>query len=425
MNATATASNVSTEQQRQIHAPSFSKVLDGRKQPIRGLWVRNGRFYAQLTFEDSKTEKKTVRRVPLMDKDKQPVQTVPQAIEAFNRLKVNRSDSNLPVLHRYPKFSDYVKTYLEYIRAGQDSGQALKKAATIVREEQALKQWTADLGGSRLDKITLKRIHEHIAKRLESGTNKRTVKIDIIGLNNLLNHALEEGLINTLPKLSKEGRKRLRSEPKERPLFTAEDLEKLCTAAMDTNDDGTPVTKNWLQFCDYIRLLAYCGAREQEALRLRWPDVDAERQQLTIGSDGDTKNKTARKVDFNSKLKTHLEAMSGRRALDSEWLFPSPQRGEKDIHAQTFRESLKLVRAHAAKKDTHLADKAFHDLRHCFASCCVMSGIDFKTVSKWLGHRDGGFLVCKIYSHLSDAHTKEQAQKVNFGPAVVEHAVNQ
>ena len=425
MNATATASNVSTEQQRQIHAPSFSKVLDGRKQPLRGLWVRNGRFYAQLTFEDSKTEKKTVRRVPLMDKDKQPVQTVPQAIEAFNRLKVNRSDSNLPVLHRYPKFSDYVKTYLEYIRAGQGSGQALKKAATIVREEQALKQWTADLGGSRLDKITLKRIHEHIAKRLESGTNKRTVKIDIIGLNNLLNHALEEGLINTLPKLSKEGRKRLRSEPKERPLFTAEDLEKLCTAAMDTNDDGTPVTKNWLQFCDYIRLLAYCGAREQEALRLRWPDVDAERQQLTIGSDGDTKNKTARKVDFNSKLKTHLEAMSGRRALDSEWLFPSPQRGEKDIHAQTFRESLKLVRAHAAKKDTHLADKAFHDLRHCFASCCVMSGIDFKTVSKWLGHRDGGFLVCKIYSHLSDAHTKEQAQKVNFGPAVVEHAVNQ
>ena len=49
-----------------------------------------------------------------------------------------------------------------------------------------------------------------------------------------------------------------------RPLFTSEDLEALCTAAMDTREDGEPVTKNWLQFCDYIRLLAYCGPREQE-----------------------------------------------------------------------------------------------------------------------------------------------------------------
>lgn len=30
---------------------NFQKVLDGRRQPIRGLWERNGRFYARLTFE--------------------------------------------------------------------------------------------------------------------------------------------------------------------------------------------------------------------------------------------------------------------------------------------------------------------------------------------------------------------------------------
>src|SRR6266498_5863300 len=34
--------------ERQSHAPTFTKVVDGRKQPIRGLWVRNGRFHAQL-----------------------------------------------------------------------------------------------------------------------------------------------------------------------------------------------------------------------------------------------------------------------------------------------------------------------------------------------------------------------------------------
>lgn len=35
------------------HVVKYVKVLDRRKQPIRGLWVCNGRFYAQLKIEDS------------------------------------------------------------------------------------------------------------------------------------------------------------------------------------------------------------------------------------------------------------------------------------------------------------------------------------------------------------------------------------
>jgi integrase len=139
--------------------------------------------------------------------------------------------------------------------------------------------------------------------------------------------------------------------------------------------------------------------------------VDFEREQLTIGAAGDTKNKTGRVVDFNPVLGTHLEAMLKRRAPDSEWLFPSPQRGDKDIRARSFRESLKLVRKHAG-----MAGKAFHDLRHHFISMAVMSGIDFMTIAAWVGHRDGGVLIGKVYGHLADAHKKEQAKRLNFGP---------
>src|SRR4051794_8040613 len=35
---------------------SFAKVADGRKQPIRGLWVRSGRYYAQFRVENTITE---------------------------------------------------------------------------------------------------------------------------------------------------------------------------------------------------------------------------------------------------------------------------------------------------------------------------------------------------------------------------------
>jgi hypothetical protein len=52
-------------------------------------------------------------------------------------------------------------------------------------------------------------------------------------------------------------------------------------------------------------------------------------------------------VDFNPRLRDHLSVMQTRRAPDSEWLFPSPQRGERDERAKSFRESLLLARAAA------------------------------------------------------------------------------
>jgi integrase len=105
--------------------------------------------------------------------------------------------------------------------------------------------------------------------------------------------------------------------------------------------------------------MAYCGARRNETLALRWADVDFKREQLTIGADGNTKNSTARTLDFNPTLKKHLLDMKSRRAPDSQWLFPSPQRGGKDIHAKSFRESLELARGHAK-----LRRVGFHDLRY-------------------------------------------------------------
>src|SRR5438046_7150291 len=34
-----------------------------------------------------------------------------------------------------------------------------------------------------------------------------------------------------------------------------------------------------------------------------------------------------------------------------------------------------------------------HDLRHLFATICSESGVDIPTVSRWLGHKDGGAFV--------------------------------
>ena len=55
-----------------------------------------------------------------------------------------------------------------------------------------------------------------------------------------------------------------------------------------------------------------------------------------------------------------------------------------------------------------------HDLRHLFATTCIESGVDIPTVSRWLGHKDGGVLAIKVYGHLRNQHSLEAAKNVSF-----------
>jgi integrase len=406
-------STTSTNQivRRHTHVASFAKVLDGRKQPVRGLWERNGRFYAQLTVENPLTGVKKVRRVPLVDKDGVSAATAAQAIAELKRLQTKRSDNDLGAVGRTPKFSDYAARYLDFIST-------TKKRGTVDKERSTLGLWTDHLRGLRLDQVKRVHVNRFVERRLKAGLSSRTANLDVISLRNVLKRGVDEGLIQRLPT---EGLRPLKTTVRRRPFFGPAELEKLCAAAFEKRKDDTgeigPVTKNAQEFVDYIKVLAYSGARRNEVLALRWPDADLERGQLTIGATGDTKNRTARVVDFNSKLRAHLGDMAKRKAPDSDWLFPSPQRGQKDLGARTFQESLKLVRTQAS-----MPGFRFHDCRHHFISMAVMSGVDFMTIAAWVGHRDGGVLIGKVYGHLANEHRKAMADRVNFGPTMAESA---
>jgi integrase len=231
------------------------------------------------------------------------------------------------------------------------------------------------------------------------------VNIDVIVLRNVLNEAKDDGLIVCLPTDEIKPRK---VKTPVRELLTPAQFIELCRATADSG-------KNHVQVADYVRLLAYSGARRDEALALKCEDVNFERKVLRIGADGSSKNSKARYVDFNPELEAHLTAMAGRRPPDSEWLFPSPQRGETDKPTKTFRDSFA-----AARQKAKLAWVGFHDLRHYFASMAVMAGIDFKTIAEWLGHQDGGMLVGKVYGHLLPEHRKRMAERLVFTPSIVE-----
>ena len=92
---------------RQHGGANYSKVFDQRKRRVRGLWERNGAYYAQITVADETTGKKAVRRTRLEDAEGNPVGTVAEATKAMNKLKVQRDDNALKLLpKRTPNFAE-------------------------------------------------------------------------------------------------------------------------------------------------------------------------------------------------------------------------------------------------------------------------------------------------------------------------------
>jgi integrase len=58
-----------------------------------------------------------------------------------------------------------------------------------------------------------------------------------------------------------------------------------------------------------------------------------------------------------------------------------------------------------------------HALRHLFGTACLEAGVDVRTVAGWLGHKDNGALLLKVYSHVRQQHEAEMIRKVRFAPS--------
>ena len=145
-----------------------------------------------------------------------------------------------------------------------------------------------------------------------------------------------------------------------------------------------------------VRLLAYTGLRIHEARALVPADVDLQRGFIHVRT---TKGGVPRLVPIIADCLPVLKRLLSEHPGDGRGLLPidSPRR------ALT-----------SASKAAGIAPMSPHDLRHLFATRCMESGVDVRTVAEWLGHKDGGALLLKRYAHLRDGHSKQMAARVHF-----------
>ncbi|MGO8930513.1 MAG: tyrosine-type recombinase/integrase [Limisphaerales bacterium] len=154
---------------------------------------------------------------------------------------------------------------------------------------------------------------------------------------------------------------------------------------------------------DLVRFLAYGGFRKSEAANIQWQDCDFVGKKIAVWGDPEnrTKNGEFRSVPMIPDMVQLLDRSKAER-LDAK-----PDDSVMLVHEcqKAMDRAAKIV---GMPRITH------HDLRHLFATRCIESGVDIPTVSRWLGHKDGGALAMKVYGHLRDQHSVEMAQKVRF-----------
>jgi integrase len=170
-------------------------------------------------------------------------------------------------------------------------------------------------------------------------------------------------------------------------------------------------SRDSINCADFAAGLAFTGCRVGEAREIAWRDVDFEAGEIVVRGDATTatKNWTVRRVPLIPDARGLFQRMRGERPGESS-----------DAKVFLVGECQKSLNRAAQKVGTDRI--THHDLRHLFATRCIESGVDVPTVSRWLGHKDGGALAMKTYGHLRREHSIAQAQRVSFAPVATNQA---
>lgn len=146
---------------------------------------------------------------------------------------------------------------------------------------------------------------------------------------------------------------------------------------------------------------------EDEVIRIRktlgrvyQPDGTSQRSHLVLG-----KPKTVnaiREVPMSREMIRLVRPLT--RVANPEYFLLSND--EKPLEPKTYRNYYKRFMT-----DLGVADLKFHGLRHSFATRCIESGCDYKTVSVLLGHANIGTTL-NLYVHPNLDQKKKCIEKV-------------
>ncbi len=238
----------------------------------------------------------------------------------------------------------------------------------------------------------------------KKGLASSTVNTIITVIQSSLKTAVLSGYIE---KNVAESVRRPKIKSKEIECFTVAEQKKMESAAL--YDKRTKMAG--------IVLCLYTGLRIGELLALTWEDVDLKSGLIAVNKachDKIEKNGTARIVELpktpSSKriIPVPKQLLPVLRQLKKtgkcETVISSPE--GKPIAIRSYQRSFSLF-----LKKLGIAHKGFHSLRHTFATRALECGMDVKTLSEILGHKNAAITLNR-YVHSLTEHKRNMMNRL-------------
>lgn len=147
---------------------------------------------------------------------------------------------------------------------------------------------------------------------------------------------------------------------------------------------------------DFLEFLGLAGLGQAEASALTRGDVHFEANHISA-----LRRKTSKRfhVPIFPQLRPLLEKLCAGKRHDDKLL--------------KIADAKKALAA--ACKRLGLPAFSQRSLRRMFITQAIERGVDVKVIAEWQGHRDGGVLILKTYSHVRAAHSQRMAKLMTNG----------
>lgn len=299
------------------------------------------------------------------------------------------------------QYKEWLKLWLEnYVKP-------MRKIRTFDLYEQTVeKKIVPHLGDYDMDALTPIGVQHCITVMLERG-NSRTGKglssNSVNGMISVIQSSLQTAYrLGYVKAYIGDQLRRPRSHGKKIACFTAAEQKKLEEAVL------TGKKKKLLG----VVICLYTGLRIGELLALTWSDVDFETGEIKVSKscycghhgrvvDSAKTEHSKREVPLCKPIIRILRLM--KKESDCEYVISS---NGKPVATRSYQKSFELL-----LKNLHIPHRGFHALRHTFATRAVEYGMDVKTLSEIMGHKNST-ITLNCYAHSLAEHKKEMINKL-------------